>query len=62
MEGALLCRENKNGGADINGYMPVAFEELLKNNRRFKESHTNCISFFLHILRLFYMQKSHIAG
>lgn len=25
-----------NAGADINGYMPVSFDELLENNRRFK--------------------------
>ena len=28
-----------NAGVDINGYMPVTFDELLENNRRFKEIH-----------------------
>ena len=28
-----------NAGVDINGYRPVTFEELLANNKRFKETH-----------------------
>lgn len=28
-----------NAGVEINGYKPVTFEELLENNRRFKEGH-----------------------
>ena len=31
-----------NAGADINGYEPVTFDELVENNRRFKAAHTDC--------------------
>lgn len=27
-----------NAGADVNGYIPVTFDELVENNRRFKEN------------------------
>lgn len=30
-----------NAGADINGFAPVTFEELLNNNRRWKATHRN---------------------
>ena len=29
-----------NTGADINGFAPVTFAELVENNRRFKNAHT----------------------
>lgn len=34
----LLCKRDNvlNAGVDINGYSPVSFDELLENNRRFK--------------------------
>ena len=33
----LAIRDNVlNAGVDINGYVPVLFDELLENNRRFK--------------------------
>ena len=36
----LRCRDNVlNAGVDINGYRPVTFDELVENNRRFKEEH-----------------------
>lgn len=36
----LRVRDNVlNAGVDVNGYMPVTFDELLENNRRFKETH-----------------------
>lgn len=36
----IAVRENVlNAGADINGFMPVSFDEMLENNRRFKEVH-----------------------
>lgn len=36
----LRFRDNVlNAGVDINGYMPVTFDELLENNRSFKETH-----------------------
>lgn len=36
----LKCRENVlNAGVDVNGYRPVTFDELMENNRRFKEEH-----------------------
>lgn len=28
-----------NAGVDINGFMPVTFEELIENNVRFKDAH-----------------------
>jgi len=31
-----------NAGADINGYEPVTFDELVENNRRFKSEHPTC--------------------
>lgn len=35
----LRVRDNVlNAGVDINRYMPVTFDELLENNRRFKEN------------------------
>ena len=35
----LLVRDNVlNAGVDINGYQPVTFDELLENNRRFKNA------------------------
>ena len=34
----IAARERMlNAGADINGFIPVTFEELVENNRRFKE-------------------------
>ncbi len=37
----LLARENVlNAGVDLNGFQPVPFNELLENNRSFKEEHT----------------------
>lgn len=36
----VRARDNLlNAGVDLNGFMPVTFEELLENNRRFKEAH-----------------------
>lgn len=36
----LKTRDNAlNAGADVNNYEPVTFEEMLENNRRFKEAH-----------------------
>lgn len=35
------CDNILNAGADINGFMPVTFDEMLENNRRFK---TNTIT------------------
>ncbi len=36
----LHVRDNVlNAGVDINGYQPVTFDELVENNRRFKEVH-----------------------
>lgn len=36
----ILTRDHMlNAGADINGYMPVTFEELVENNERFKAEH-----------------------
>ena len=36
----ILTRDHMlNAGADINGYMPVTFEELVANNERFKAEH-----------------------
>jgi len=36
----LAARERAlNAGADINGFAPVTFEELVENNRRFKEQY-----------------------
>ena len=35
----LLVRDNVlNAGVDINGYQPVTYDELLENNRRFKNA------------------------
>lgn len=35
----IAARDNVlNAGADINGFVPVTFEELVENNRRFKEA------------------------
>ena len=35
----IAARDNVlNAGVDINGFMPVTFEELVENNRRFKEA------------------------
>lgn len=37
----LVARDRVlNAGVDINGYMPVTFEELLENNKRFKDLHS----------------------
>lgn len=38
----LICRREHvlNAGVDVNGYRPVTFDELLENNRRFKETHS----------------------
>lgn len=36
----LVARDNVlNAGVDINGYMPVTFDEMLENNRAFKNHH-----------------------
>ena len=36
----IKARDNMlNAGVDVNGYMPVTFDEMLANNRRFKEAH-----------------------
>ena len=36
----IKVRDNVlNAGVDLNGFQPVTFEELLENNREFKESH-----------------------
>ena len=36
----IRARDNVlNAGVDLNGFQPVKFEELLENNREFKESH-----------------------
>lgn len=37
----LLCKRERvlNAGVDINGYAPVAFDELLANNNRFKDEY-----------------------
>lgn len=36
----IQCRENVlNAGVDNNSYRPVTFDELVENNRRFKEEH-----------------------
>jgi len=36
----IRCRENVlNAGVDINGYRPVSFDEMVENNRHFKEEH-----------------------
>ena len=36
----LVARDNVlNAGVDINGYMPVTFDEMLENNRAFKSLH-----------------------
>jgi len=38
----LISRERVlNASVDINGFAPVTFEELLENNRQWKEMHTN---------------------
>ena len=38
----LLARERVlNAGVDINGFMPVTFDELVANNKRFKFEHQN---------------------
>ncbi|MGN1345939.1 MAG: hypothetical protein ACI4V1_04085, partial [Eubacteriales bacterium] len=36
----LLCAREKvlNAGVDVNGFEPVSFDELIENNRRFKEN------------------------
>ena len=37
----LLARDNVlNAGVDLNGFQPVSFDELLANNKRFKEEHS----------------------
>jgi len=37
----LLCKRDNvlNAGVDINGFQPVTFDELLENNRRWKQDH-----------------------
>ena len=36
----IRSRDNMlNAGVDLNGFVPVTFDELLENNIRFKESH-----------------------
>ena len=36
----IKARDNLlNADVDLNGFMPVTFDELLENNRRFKEAH-----------------------
>lgn len=36
----IKTRDNLlNAGVDINGFTPVTFDELMENNRRFKETH-----------------------
>ena len=40
----LVDRDNVlNAGTDINGFMPVPFDELVENNRNFKRMHRNGI-------------------
>ncbi|MCD8157336.1 MAG: hypothetical protein LUD77_00110 [Clostridiales bacterium] len=39
----LRARERVlNAGVDLNGFKPVTFDELVENNRRFKEENQNC--------------------
>ena len=39
----LICQRDRllNAGVDINGFAPVTFDELLENNRRFKNEYLN---------------------
>ena len=42
----ICCRNNiLNAGVDINDFRPVTFEEMLENNRKFKEMHSDCSEF-----------------
>ena len=38
---ALIAARDQmlNAGVDINGFAPVTLDELIENNRRFKEEH-----------------------
>ena len=44
MVGGSIAKRDRllNAGADINGYEPVTFDELVENNRRFKDAHPDC--------------------